>query len=439
VLWEAYFSRADRSAAAPPPAGAKRDDAAPKRKVYQPWAGLLALGEFIQIQKQEPHANAMKALLVLEDGRAFPCRSFTGPGETSGEVVFNTSMTGYQEVLTDPSYRGQMVTMTYPLIGNYGTNPEDVESARIQVAAFLVKEYQNFPSNFRATATLAEYLQAQQVLGVDNLDTRALTRHIRNAGAMRAVISTEDLDQTSLHAKANAIPSMAGQDLTQIVTTPQPYFWRKGRPVFEADPGGAWDHRIWRARGRQWAVVAFDFGIKYNILRSLENLGCEVLVVPADTSAAAVKALEPDGVFLSNGPGDPEPVTYAIDTIRDLLTYRPLFGICLGHQLLGLALGGKTFKLKFGHRGANQPVKNLLNARVEITSQNHGFAVDTQTLSDADIEITHINLNDNTLEGFRHRKLPIRAVQYHPEASPGPHDAAYLFHEFIELMHHKQG
>jgi carbamoyl-phosphate synthase small subunit len=347
-------------------------------------------------------------------------------------------MTGYQEVLTDPSYRGQMVTMTYPLIGNYGTNPEDVESAQIQVAAFLVKEYQDFPSNFRSTATLAEYLKGQQILGVDDLDTRALTRHIRNAGAMRAVISTEDMDPVSLQAKAKGIPSMTGQDLARVVTTPGPYFWRNGRPVPETGAAVELNHRIWHDRGKRWAVVAFDFGIKYNILRWLEASGCETLVVPADTPVTRVKALAPDGIFLSNGPGDPEPVAYAIDTIRNLLEYRPLFGICLGHQLLGLALGGQTFKLKFGHRGANQPVKNLLTGRVEITSQNHGFAVDTQTLADNDIEITHINLNDDTLEGFRHRTLPIRAVQYHPEASPGPHDAGYLFQEFTELMRQNQ-
>ena len=380
----------------------------------------------------------MKALLVLEDGRFFHCRSFTGPGEASGEVVFNTSMTGYQEVLTDPSYRGQMVTMTYPLIGNYGVNPEDVESAQIQVSAFLIKEYQDFPSNFRSTATLAEYLKGQQVLGVDDLDTRALTRHIRNTGAMRAIISTEDLDPDSLTAKANAIPSMAGQDLARIVTTADPYFWRSGRPASLNGGNPKLDRSVWSNRGRQWCVVAFDFGIKYNILRWLEASGCETLVVPADTPTAAIKALDPDGVFLSNGPGDPEPVDYAIDTIRNLLDYRPMFGICLGHQLLGLALGGETFKLKFGHRGANQPVKNLLTGRVEITSQNHGFAVDTQTLADNDIEITHINLNDDTLEGFRHRTLPLRAVQYHPEASPGPHDAGYLFQEFTDLMRQNQ-
>jgi len=376
----------------------------------------------------------MKALLALEDGRTFTCRSFTGPGETCGEVVFNTGMTGYQEVLTDPSYRGQIVTMTYPLIGNYGVNAEDVESDRIQVSAFLVREYQNFPSNFRSTATLASYLIDQGILGIEQLDTRAVTRHIRTAGAMRAVLSTHDLDPKSLVNKANAIPGMEGQDLVKSVTTDTPYRWIEGRRLL-CEPG-AIDRgpRIWNHRGEKHAVVAFDFGIKYNILRLLENFGCEVVVVPASTDAGTVKALEPDGIFFSNGPGDPDPVTYAIETARALLGYRPIFGICLGIQLLGLALDGKTFKLKFGHRGANQPVKNLSTGHIEITSQNHGFAVSIDSIEEKDIEITHINLNDNTLEGFRHRRLPIFAVQYHPEASPGPHDATYLFDEFIESM-----
>ena len=373
----------------------------------------------------------MKALFALEDGRTFTCRSFTGPGEAEGEVVFNTSMTGYQEVLTDPSYRGQIVTMTYPLVGNYGINAEDIESAKIQVAGFIVREYEAFPSNFRATETLADYLRTQGVMGVDELDTRALTRHIRNAGAMRAVISTEDLDPDSLVARAQRAPSMVGLDLASGVSTAAPYRWEGGQPVpltsgLEQD---AWQHR-----GDRYAVLAFDYGIKYNILRSLERARCETVVVPAATDAETVKALAPDGIFLSNGPGDPEPVVYAIDTIRSLLGFRPVFGICLGHQLLGLAVGGKTYKLKFGHRGANQPVKNLRTGRVEITSQNHGFAVDTGTLHPDEIEITHINLNDNTLEGFRHRKLPARAVQYHPEASPGPHDAQYLFADFVKMM-----
>lgn len=376
----------------------------------------------------------MKALLALEDGRTFPCQSFTGPGEAGGEVVFNTGMSGYQEVLTDPSYCGQMVTMTYPLIGNYGVNAADVESRRIQVAAFIIKEYQPNFSNHRAHRGLAEYLTEQGIMGIEALDTRALTLHIRNAGAMRAVISTMELSPAAAVEKARALPSMVGQDLTRRVTTAAPYRWADDRITYFDSARPMLDATIWRHRGTRPGVVAFDYGIKYNILRCLEAEGFEVVVVPSDTGAAAVRAMDPDGIFLSNGPGDPEPVEYAIATIRELIGWRPIFGICLGHQLLGLALGGNSYKLKFGHRGANQPVKNLETGRIEITSQNHGFVVDIESLAHEDVEITHVNLNDNTLEGFRHRKLPLFAVQYHPEASPGPHDARYLFDNFRRMM-----
>lgn len=375
----------------------------------------------------------MKALLALEDGRTFSCRSFTGPGETSGEAVFNTSMTGYQEVLTDPSYRGQMVTMTYPLIGNYGVNPEDVESDRIQVAGFIVREYQSFPSNYKSTGTLADYLKAQGIMGVDELDTRALTRHIRKNGALRSVMSTIDLDPDSLVKKARMTRSMVGCDLVREVTCGTAYRWIDNAPkaITSALDSGT---DLFIERGRRHAVVAFDFGIKYNIIRCLESAGCEVIVVPATTSAQTIKAMNPDGVFLSNGPGDPEPLTYAIETVRGLLDYKPLFGICLGHQILSLAFGGQTYKLKFGHRGGNQPVQNMFTKKVEITSQNHGFAADMNSLKGKDLDVFHMNLNDNTVEGLKHRTLPVFGVQYHPEASPGPHDAAYLFDEFVKMM-----
>ena len=376
----------------------------------------------------------MKALLALEDGRTFECRSFTGPGETWGEVVFNTSMTGYQEVLTDPSYSGQIVVMTYPLVGNYGVNPFDVESDRIQVSGFLLKEYQHYPSSFRSTESLAEYLKRQNVLGIEAFDTRALTRHIRNAGAMRAFISTEDLDPSSCIARAGKIPPMAGCDLVHTVSTRFPYRWIDGKPMVLEPSEAPLNRQAWKFKGEKPSVVVIDYGIKYNILRCLEGRGFEIITVPAATDADTIRAMEPDGIFLSNGPGDPEPVTYAIATIKALLGYVPMFGICLGHQLLGLALGGKTFKLKFGHRGANQPVKNLLTGRVEITSQNHGFAVAADSLKNKEIEITHINLNDQTLEGFKHRGYRIFTAQYHPEASPGPHDAQYLFDEFRAMM-----
>jgi carbamoyl-phosphate synthase small subunit len=369
----------------------------------------------------------LKALLALEDGLTLWGRSFTGPGESSGEVVFNTAMTGYQEVLTDPSYKGQIVTMTYPLMGNYGVNPEDIESRGIHVEGFIVKEYHPYPSNWRARGNLADYLRAAGKLGVEGLDTRAVTKRLREVGAMRGIISTLDLDPASLVRRARELPSMEGLDLVPLVTCDRPYWW----PEAPAADSGPVDLAALWAQKTGKKVVLYDYGVKYNIIRNLKARGLEVLVVPATTPAAAVLALAPDGIILSNGPGDPAAVTYAVDNVRQCLGSQPLFGICLGHQILGLALGGRTFKLKFGHRGANQPVKNFVSGRVEITSQNHGFAVDLDSIPDPAVELTHVNLNDGTLEGLRHPGLRAFSVQYHPEASPGPHDADYLFDEFL--------
>ncbi len=380
--------------------------------------------------------KSSKAILALEDGRIFAGNSFGASGERLGEVVFNTSMTGYQEILTDPSYKGQIVTMTYPLIGNYGVNEEDFESIRPQVEGFVVKENCPFPNNWRSQGSLTDYLTQHGIVGIEGVDTRALTKHIRTAGAMRGILSTEDLDPASLVAKARKSPLMEGSDWVRSVTCQEAYRWVKGKGRGSGIGLWAWGKGQAQVEGPSppYKVVAMDFGLKHNILRHLVHRGCEITVVPARTPADQILAAHPHGIFLSNGPGDPAVLTYAIETVRALLGKKPIFGICLGHQLLGLAMGGKTYKLKFGHRGANQPVKNLGNGKVEITTQNHGFCVDMDTLPASQIEVTHVNLNDQSLEGLRHRYLPVYSVQYHPEASAGPHDASYLFDEFIDFM-----
>jgi len=356
-----------------------------------------------------------KAILVLEDGRTFSGFSFGGEGEVFGEMVFNTSMTGYQEILTDPSYAGQIVCMTYPLIGNYGVNEEDVESRRPWVEGFVVRESSQISSNWRSSETLEAYLKRHKIIGIEHIDTRALVRHIRDKGAMRAAISSIETNERALLSRVLQSPEMNNRELASTVTT---------KKSFVVDPVGE----------EKFHVVCYDFGVKTNSLRSFAKGGCKITVVPSTTSAVDVIALNPDGVFLSNGPGDPASMTSVIEEIKQLTkTNVPIFGICLGHQVLGQTFGGKTFKMKFGHRGGNQPIKDLATGHVEITSHNHGFAVDPESLPD-EVEVTHVNLNDKTVAGIRHKTLPVFSVQYHPEAAPGPHDAAHNFKRFIELM-----
>lgn len=366
-----------------------------------------------------------KALLALADGTVFAGESFGAEGETSGEVCFNTSMTGYQEIITDPSYCGQLVTMTYTQIGNYGVNSEDIESFRPHLSGFIVKEYFDIPSNWRSGGNLGAFLKEHGIVAVQGIDTRALTRHIRDKGAQQGIISTVDLDQESLVRKAKKLPSLVGRDLVREVTCEQQYSREEGRWNIASGYDRSADFR--------YNVVAYDFGIKFNILRMLFDAGCRVTVVPASMPWKDVLDMNPHGIFLSNGPGDPEPVTYAVENVKNLLGKKPVFGICLGHQVLALALGGKTYKLKFGHRGGNQPVKDLKTGRVEITSQNHGFAVDMDSIGDR-ADLTHFNLNDQTVEGISSKEHPAFSVQYHPEASPGPHDASYLFKRFTDMM-----
>jgi carbamoyl-phosphate synthase small subunit len=372
------------------------------------------------------------AILALEDGTVFEGRAFGARAERQGEVVFNTSMTGYQEIFTDPSYAGQIIVLTNPQIGNYGTNAADDEAPQPFIEGLVVREFSEQASNWRSSEETGSYLNRRGVPVIDGIDTRALVRKLRDKGSLRGVLSTLNPDAKELVEKARQVPSMAGLDLATRVSTRESYSWNT--PVSQASPSEI----VPPAADRRYRVVAFDYGIKRNILRRLAHVGCELTVVPASTTAAEVMALKPNGVFLSNGPGDPEPLEFQARQVRDLLGRVPIFGICLGHQMLGLALGGKTYKLKFGHRGGNHPVLNKRTNQVEITVQNHGFAVDPESLPDSQVELTHWNLNDDTLEGLRHRDVPAFCVQYHPEAAPGPHDSQYLFDDFAQLMKEHQ-